>query len=57
MTEIVYSMEKEVERREIDLEAWRERYVSVKKSYDEQLCMHPVRATINSQLKPTNYVT
>ena len=30
-------MEKEVERREIELESWRERYHSIKKSYDEQL--------------------
>lgn len=45
MTEIVYSMEKEVERREIELESWRERYLSVKKSYDEQLSIHPFSLT------------
>ena len=41
MTEIVKSMEKEVERREIELTSWRDRYQSVKKSYDEQLCTPP----------------
>jgi hypothetical protein len=39
MTEIVKSMEKEVERREIELNSWRDRYQSVKKTYDEQLCI------------------
>ena len=35
-------MEKEVEAREMELSSWRDRYQSVKKSYDEQLCIpHP----------------
>jgi len=34
-------MEKEVERREIELNSWRERYQTVKKNYDEQLCIPP----------------
>jgi DNA repair exonuclease SbcCD ATPase subunit len=38
MAEIIRSMEKEVERREIELTSWRDRYQAVKKSYDEQLC-------------------
>jgi hypothetical protein len=38
MAEIIHSMEKEVERREIELTAWRDRYQAVKRSYDEQLC-------------------
>ena len=37
MQEIVRSMEKEVEARELELSSWRDRYNSVKKSYDEQL--------------------
>ena len=37
MQEIVRSMEKEVEARELELSSWRDRYHSVKKSYDEQL--------------------
>jgi hypothetical protein len=41
MLEIVRSMEKEVEAREMELNSWRDRYQSVKKSYDEQLCIPP----------------
>jgi chromosome segregation ATPase len=37
MQEIVRSMEKEVEARELELSSWRDRYHSVKRSYDEQL--------------------
>jgi len=37
MLEIVRSMEKQVEARESELNSWRERYQSVKKSYEEQL--------------------
>jgi chromosome segregation ATPase len=37
MQEIVRSMEKEVEARELELSSWRDRYNNVKKSYDEQL--------------------
>jgi hypothetical protein len=39
--EIVHSMEKEVERREIELNSWRDRYQAIKKSYDDQLCTSP----------------
>jgi hypothetical protein len=39
MLEIVRSMEKEVERREIELNSWRDRYQAIKKSYDDQLCI------------------
>lgn len=42
MAEIIRSMEKEVERREIELTSWRDRYQAVKKSYDEQLCAPPL---------------
>jgi hypothetical protein len=42
MAEIIRSMEKEVERREIELTSWRDRYQAVKKSYDEQLCALPL---------------
>jgi hypothetical protein len=41
MLEIVRSMEREVEARETELNSWRDRYQSVKKSYDEQLCIFP----------------
>jgi hypothetical protein len=51
MDEVMRSMDKEVERREIELEAWRERYVSVKKSYEEQLCT-PFPHPPDSQPKP-----
>jgi hypothetical protein len=37
MQEIVRSMEKEVEARELELSSWRDRYHNVKRSYDEQL--------------------
>ena len=50
MTEIVKSMEKEVERREIELTSWRDRYQSVKKSYDEQLCTPPSQPPLLTRL-------
>ena len=37
MLEIVRSMEKEVERREMELNSWRDRYQAIKKNYDDQL--------------------
>ena len=44
-------MEREVEARELELNSWRERYQSIKRSYDEQLCIpyHPYTLTFAAE--------